>query len=290
MPFDPARHHRRSTRLRGYDYSGAGIYFVTLCTLSRECLFGDITDASMQPSKAGEIVQEEWLRSATIRSEIALDAMVVMPNHLHGIVIIQGVGATGGSPAEADPLQPADQPSPPATATAHAANYHPYLRDVRATGGSPTEADPSQPADQPSPPATATAHAANYHPCLRDVGATGRSPTEAASPQPERKADRDACLRDVGATGRSPLQPGPAKRSLGALIAGFKAATTKRINAWRGTPGNPVWQRNYYDRIIRDEDELWRIREYIANNPAQWAVDRENPLVVAQRAPSRPKT
>jgi len=51
-----------------------------------------------------------------------------------------------------------------------------------------------------------------------------------------------------------------------------------------------VWQRNYYDRIIRDEDELWRIREYIANNPAQWAVDRENPLVVAQRAPSRPKT
>ncbi len=251
MPFDPARHHRRSTRLRGYDYSGAGIYFVTLCTLSRECLFGDIAGASMQPSKAGEIVQEEWLRSATIRSEIALDAMVVMPNHLHGIVIIQGVGATGRSPAEAAP---------------------------------------SQPADQPSPPATATAHAANYHPCLRDVGATGRSPAEAAPSQPERKADRDACLRDVGATGRSPLQPGPAKRSLGALIAGFKAATTKRINAWRGTPGNPVWQRNYYDRIIRDEDELWRIREYIANNPAQWAVDRENPLVVAQRAPSRPQT
>ena len=99
MPFDPARHHRRSTRLRGYDYSGAGIYFVTLCTLSRECLFGDIAGASMQPSKAGEIVQEEWLRSATIRREIALDAMVVMPSHLHGIVIIQGVGAAGRSPA-----------------------------------------------------------------------------------------------------------------------------------------------------------------------------------------------
>ena len=186
MPFDPARHHRRSTRLQGYDYAEAGIYFVTLCTVDRECLFGEIIGESMQPSRAGDIVQEVWLRSPTLRSEIALDAMVIMPNHLHGIVIIQTVGATGRSP-----LQPV---------------------------------------------------------------------------------------------------PGPAKRSLGALIAGFKAATTKRINAWRGTPGSPVWQRNYYDRIIRDEDELWRIREYIANNPAQWAVDRENPVVVARRAPSRPGT
>ncbi len=66
-------------------------------------------------------------------------------------------------------------------------------------------------------------------------------------------------------------------KSLGSLIAGFKSAVTKRINELRKTPGAPVWQRNYYEHIIRDERSLNRIREYIANNPAQWDTDRENP-------------
>ena len=72
-------------------------------------------------------------------------------------------------------------------------------------------------------------------------------------------------------TFRSPSQ------TVGAIVRGFKSAVTKRINTIRGTPGLPFWQRNYYERVIRNEDELDRVRQYIANNPLQWALDQENP-------------
>jgi hypothetical protein len=65
--------------------------------------------------------------------------------------------------------------------------------------------------------------------------------------------------------------------SLGAIIRAFKSAVTKCINEHRGTPGAPVWQRNYYEHIIRSEESLRRIREYIANNPLRWHLDLENP-------------
>ncbi len=82
---------------------------------------------------------------------------------------------------------------------------------------------------------------------------------------------------DVGATGRSPLRGGPPARSLGAFVAGFKSAVTKRINEMRHTPGSPVWQRNYYEHVVRDDEELLRVREYILHNPLDWENDRENP-------------
>ena len=82
----------------------------------------------------------------------------------------------------------------------------------------------------------------------------------------------------VGATGRSPLRPhGPKPKSLGALIAGFKSSVTKRINTLHNSPGVPVWQRNYHDRIIRNEREMSRIWDYIESNPARWDDDDENP-------------
>ncbi len=90
-------------------------------------------------------------------------------------------------------------------------------------------------------------------------------------------------LDHVGATGRSPFLPGPPKHSLGSFIAGFKAAVTKRINEVRGTPKTPVWQRNYYEHVIRNEESLQRIREYILNNPAQWDLDPENPEAKGDR-------
>jgi REP element-mobilizing transposase RayT len=64
-------------------------------------------------------------------------------------------------------------------------------------------------------------------------------------------------------------------RSLGSLVAGFKSSVTTKVNLFRGTPAFPVWQRNYYDHIIRDEADLNRIREYIVNNPLKWELDRE---------------
>jgi putative transposase len=71
-------------------------------------------------------------------------------------------------------------------------------------------------------------------------------------------------------------QPGPPPKSIGALIAGFKSAVTKRINESHQTPGMSVWQRNHYEHIIRDDDDLNRIREYIINKPAKWAEDEDN--------------
>jgi REP element-mobilizing transposase RayT len=72
---------------------------------------------------------------------------------------------------------------------------------------------------------------------------------------------------------------GPKPNSIGAIIAEFKSVVTKRINEFRNTPRAPVWQRNYYDHIIRNEDGLDKIREYIVNHPAQWSFDWENPAL-----------
>jgi len=185
MRYDAEKHHRRSIRLRGYDYAQAGAYFVTICTQNRECLFGEIVDGQVALNVPGEVVAEEWLRSARIRGEIELDAFVVMPNHLHGIVVI------------------------------------------------------------------------------RDVGAHGRAPL--------------------------PSPPHRPPRSLGSFVAGFKSVSTKRINAIRGTPGVPVWQRNYREHVIRDDHDLGRVRRYIAENPLRWDEDPENPNAAGAhgRAPLR---
>ncbi|HOX47124.1 MAG TPA: hypothetical protein PK668_26255 [Myxococcota bacterium] len=88
MRFDPSRHHRRSIRLRGYDYTQAGAYFVTVCAKDRENLFGEVVDGAMRLNQIGRIVDDEWRLSATLRDEIEMDDWVVMPNHLHGIVLI----------------------------------------------------------------------------------------------------------------------------------------------------------------------------------------------------------
>ncbi len=192
MPSDPEKHYRRSIRLRGYDYTQAGAYFVTICTHKCTHLFGRVTDGNMMLNAFGDIVWEEWFKTARVRPYVALyeDEFVVMPNHIHGIIWI--VDDDGGT-------SPDDHPQPPTT-----------------------------------------------------VGATRRvAPTE----RPR----------------------GPAPHSLGAIMAQFKSAVTKRINARRGTPGARVWQRNYYEHIIRHERALNAIRRYILYNPWRWHLDRYNP-------------
>jgi REP element-mobilizing transposase RayT len=179
-PYNADARHRRSIRLRGYDYSRGGAYFITVCTHQRECLLGEVVDEQIRLSPYGQIILEDWLRTADLRSEARLDTFVVMPNHFHTIVMFVGQTAV-----------------------------------IR-------------------------------------VGAHGRAPLQAP-----------------------PLQRPP--RSLGALVAGFKSASTKRVNAVRGKPGLPLWQRNYYGRIIRSEGELSHVRGYIASNPVHWDEDEHNP-------------
>jgi putative transposase len=88
MKPDP-NHYRKSIRLKEYNYSLPGEYFVTICTHQRECLFGEIIKEKMIFNSFGLIVQEEWLKTPSIRPEIELDEFIIMPNHLHGIIIVK---------------------------------------------------------------------------------------------------------------------------------------------------------------------------------------------------------
>lgn len=88
MAFKPEIHHRRSIRLRGYDYSRAGAYFATICTQKRECLFGEIRDGAMWLNAARRILQVAWDALPDHYSHVDLDARVIMPNHVHGIIVL----------------------------------------------------------------------------------------------------------------------------------------------------------------------------------------------------------
>jgi putative transposase len=202
MDMEIAKFHRRSIRLDGYDYSQCGAYFVTVCSHQRECLFADFVDGEIRLNDLGRIVDDEWQRSCAIRKEVELDVWCVMPNHIHGIVLINNIPSVG------------------------------------AYGNTPTYHTPNR---SNSAPIT------------------------------------DSSVRAYGHTSlRSP------SKTIGAMIRGFKSAVTTRINEARRTFGAKIWRRNYYEHIIRNDDELNRIREYIEANPLHWEIDRENPNAVSK--------
>ena len=97
MRYDPAKHHRRSIRLRGYDYSQAGYYFVTICCHQRQRLFGKIVNRAMQLNQYGQIVAQtyQWLSSRY--PYVYLDEWIVMPNHFHGIIVLTDTSRRGVS-------------------------------------------------------------------------------------------------------------------------------------------------------------------------------------------------
>jgi len=109
MKYNPEIHHRRSIRLKGYDYSQSGAYFATIVAWQSKKLFGEIVDGEMRLNALGEIVRAEWERTAEIRREVELGAYVVMPNHFHAIVIFKTdgvaitVGADGRPPLRRQP-------------------------------------------------------------------------------------------------------------------------------------------------------------------------------------------
>jgi REP element-mobilizing transposase RayT len=166
MP-DVVARRRTSIRLRGFDYRTDAAYFVTICTFNRECLLAKITGGHACLTEFGKIVAASWNWLAVQYHYSVLDEFIVMPNHIHGILITQHSGGSRTAP-----------------------------------------------------------------------------------------------------TGQKPL---------GRLLGAFKTVSSKRINLVRGTPGAPVWQRNYYERVIRGEEELQRIRDYVASNPMAWDSDPQNP-------------
>jgi len=187
--YDPQKHHRRSIRLKGYDYSQAGAYFITICAHNRECLFGEIVTvgagsepapttaptpptAHMRLNEYGKIVEYTWNDLVNHVAGIELREFVVMPNHIHGIIIIVDNVVGAGS-----------------------------------------------------------------------VGAGS--------------------------------EPAPTKtHALPEIVRQLKTFSARRINEKRGTPGVPVWQRNYWEHIIRNEKSHNDIAAYIVNNPAKWEMDK----------------
>jgi REP element-mobilizing transposase RayT len=99
MKYNPQIHHRRSIRLKGYDYTRTGAYFITFCTYQRMHLFGEILDGEMVLNDVGKIARDEWFKTAELRPYVKLhqDELVIMPNHGHGIIWIEGEGKAGGT-------------------------------------------------------------------------------------------------------------------------------------------------------------------------------------------------
>ena len=88
MRYNPDIHHRQSIRLKGYDYSSVGTYFITICTKNMECLFGEVVEGKMVLNDVGRIVENEWLKTSIIRKNIELDEFIIMSDHMHGIIKI----------------------------------------------------------------------------------------------------------------------------------------------------------------------------------------------------------
>lgn len=188
--FEKYTTHRQSRRLEDWDYTQAAAYFVTICTRDRVCLFGEVEKGRMALNRYGRVAAEEWHRTADLRDRVELDAFIVMPNHVHGIIIIQ------------------------------------------------TDEE-----GEPDFPRSNTA---------RRVAAT-MDGTESSS-------DRQFGEPQAG--------------SLGTIVGAYKSAVTRRVNQRRGVSGESIWQRNYHDHVIRNDDEWRRIRQYIRTNPARWHRDR----------------
>jgi len=194
--YDPQKHRRRSIRLKEYDYSPAGAYFVTVCAKGRRCVLADIRDGNVVLSPVAEVVHQCGESVPNHFRSAKLDLFVVMPNHLHAILILNGRKGV--------------QLNAPTKSAVHAAHAR-------------------------------AGEQSNFY---------------------------------------SSISPG--RKTLSVIIRTFKAAVTTQC---RQKHYHFVgWQRNYYEHIIRDQNELNRIREYLMNNPLQWQFDRENPARVPDRS------
>jgi hypothetical protein len=192
MVYNPNIHHRQSIRLKGYDYSQAGLYFLTLCLHNRACLFGHIENKEMVLNDAGRAAQQCWLEIPRHYPNVVLHEYVIMPNHVHGIVqIVDAVDGCDDWDCRGEKF--------------FAPTYAPTI--------SPT-----------------------YAPIHERMVIRGTS------------------------------------RTIGSILRGFKIGVTKWMR--QNTNVQNVWQRNYYDHIIRNEHSYQRIAEYIVDNPAKWEDDK----------------
>jgi len=191
--------------LNGYDYSRAGAYFVTICTQNRACLFGEIISDEMMLNDAGNMVAMVWNALPMRFDHLELDGFVVMPNHIHAIIVLSGTPPRRGESC----IRPNDR--------------------IRPNGGV-------------------------------DNGNQGEYKIR----------PYDNAIHDH--------PNGTLPDTLGRIIQAFKSISTNayihgvKQSGWSPFPGI-VWQRNYWEHIVRHEQDLTRLREYIRHNPEKWALD-----------------
>jgi len=271
MPYDPQKHHRRSIRLKGYDYSSPGAYFVTICTKERECVLDD-------PIVTG-IITDVWHALPGWFPTIALDEFVVMPNHVHFILWLwirppDDVGAT---------LAVAQNRTGARGAGVNRAGASPAPTDagtgdgVGATLAVAQKATNTEPGDNG---VGATLAVAQMRIAQDRVGANRAG----ASPAPTRGGGAQYAPWTIPEPEKVNLNP-----TLGDVVGAFKslvfAVYLDWIQANDPTRRAKFWQRNYYEHVIRNERELQAIRRYIRHNPDNWAFDRDNPDNIRHLSP-----
>jgi putative transposase len=201
---------RRLLRLPGYDYSNNGAYYVTICIHDRtQRLFGDVINDKMKLSDVGYIVYNQWQQLPERFPHIQLDEFVVMPNHVHGIVIINRIERAPARGAPTNPINLQDK------------EYY----NVNTVGAG-------------------LAPAREYFDTKSDI-----IPNDS----------NYATIGTVVGTYKS-------------LVANECLKLFKSQNRYMGH----LWQRNYYEHVIRDEKSLQSVRRYISENPQKWSIDKEN--------------
>jgi REP element-mobilizing transposase RayT len=221
----PPDHHRRSIRLQGYDYSQAGAYFITICTHQPAPLFGHIVGAGFTPAQKGEmqlnqlgqIACDQWQKIPTRFKNIELGEFVVMPNHVHGIIIINETQLVGAG------FTPAFDDETPRFGVG--AGFTPALDDKTPRVGV----------------------GAGFTPAFDDKIPSAGQP-----------------------------QGSPLRKTIGELVGTYKSIVANeclKIYKTKNETMGKLWQRNYYEHIIRDQKSYQEITHYILNNPAQWKQD-----------------
>ena len=258
MAYDPKIHRRRSLRLKGYDYTQVGAYFVTIVTHGRLCLFGEIVGKEMRLNEAGEMVCGFWEALPQRFPAIEMNMFVVMPNHLHGIVVIKNRATTRVAPTNQNPDRGVENaPNTPNRTTATVG--HTKLTNVGA-------------GLVPAQNTNSTEHRAT----------TRVADHQLASPSalPDRATTRVA---PTGIMDGGVDAPTTDRFALGDAIGAYKSLSTveytRGVKQMKWSPFHKrLWQRNYYEHVVRHEESLRDLQQYILDNPAQWAFDKENPL------------
>jgi REP element-mobilizing transposase RayT len=241
--------NRRSIRLKGYDYSQAGSYFITICCQDRICRFGNVVDGKMILNEYGQVAHEQWMKLPERFANMAMDVFQIMPNHMHGIIALKNPEGAGFTPA-----QNIGQPNHP-------------------------NGLPNNPIEQPDHPNGLTDHHIGQpdHP----NGLTNHPMGQTDHPKglrnhPIGQPDNTTGLPNhpMGQTNnRATARVAPAVSEIVGAYKSLVANGCLTLYKSKNETMDKLWQRNYYERIIRNEWAYMNISEYIINNPSKWAAD-----------------